>query len=127
MNRTRRLGWLLALGTVAALLAQVPAGALPPGSPKVGLVCTPGTVSGSTHSFNLVANAGHIQTPDGNHILMWSYAVAAAADPTDLWPNFQSPGPVPQARALSAATPLVVSAVSQLCQLSPPAVSRLNT
>jgi len=94
MNRTRRLGWLLALGTVAALLAQVPAGALPPGSPKVGLVCTPGTVSGSTHSFNLVANAGHIQTPDGNHILMWSYAVAAAADPTDLWPNFQSPGPV---------------------------------
>ena len=94
MKTTRRLGLVLALIVGAAWLAPLPAGALPAGTPKTGLVCTPGAVSGSTHTFRLVANAGHIQTPDGNHILMWSYAVAGADDPTNLWPDFQSPGPV---------------------------------
>jgi hypothetical protein len=94
MKTTRRLGPVLALMVGVALLAPLPAGALPTGTPKTGLVCTPGTVSGITHTFRLNANAGHIQTPDGNHILMWSYAVAGADDPTNLWPDFQSPGPV---------------------------------
>jgi multicopper oxidase len=94
MKNTRRFGRILALVAAVSLLAQFPAGALPAGTPKVGMVCTPGTVSGSTHTFNLVANTGYVQIPDGNHIFMWSYAVGAADDPTDLWPNFQSPGPV---------------------------------
>ena len=33
---------------------------------------------GTTHTFNLVADTGHIQTPDGNSIFMWSYADADA-------------------------------------------------
>jgi hypothetical protein len=54
------------------------------------MVCTPGTVSGTTHTFNLVANTGYISTPDGNSVLMWSYANADAPDNG----HFQSPGPV---------------------------------
>ncbi len=45
-----------------------------PAPAKVGMVCTPGTVDGSTHTFNLVANTGYIETPDGNSVFMWSYA-----------------------------------------------------
>jgi hypothetical protein len=64
--------------------------ALPPGAPKVGMVCTPGTVAGTTHTFNLVAKSGNIDTPDGNSVFMWSYANADAPDNG----HFQSPGPV---------------------------------
>ncbi|MCU1657512.1 MAG: Multicopper oxidase, partial [Pseudonocardiales bacterium] len=64
--------------------------ALPAGAPKVGMVCTPGTVSGTTHTFNLVAKTGYIDTPDGNSVFMWSYANADAPDSG----QFQSPGPV---------------------------------
>ncbi|MGB9377665.1 MAG: multicopper oxidase domain-containing protein, partial [Mycobacteriales bacterium] len=66
------------------------AGALPPNPPKLGMICTPGTVAGATHTFNLVANTGYIQTPDGNSVLMWSYANADSPDNG----SFQSPGPV---------------------------------
>ena len=37
--------------------------------------------------FDLVATRGHIETPDGNSVFMWSYAPTPAA-------HFQSPGPV---------------------------------
>jgi FtsP/CotA-like multicopper oxidase with cupredoxin domain len=37
-----------------------------------GMVCTPGSVAGTTHTFNLVANTGYADTPDGNSIFMWS-------------------------------------------------------
>jgi Multicopper oxidase len=86
----RRLALVAALGTGAALLVPVHASAIPPGSPTIGMICTPGTVSGSTHTFNLVANTGYIQTPDGNDVFMWSYANADAPDSG----HFQSPGPV---------------------------------
>src|ERR1700748_2451448 len=69
---------------------QAGRGALPPGAPKSGMVCTPGTVSGATHTFNLVANTGYIDTPDGNSVFMWSYANDDAPDNG----KFQSPGPV---------------------------------
>jgi hypothetical protein len=54
------------------------------------MVCTPGAVSGATHTFNLVAKTGYVDTPDGNSIFMWSYANADAPDSG----HFQSPGPV---------------------------------
>jgi FtsP/CotA-like multicopper oxidase with cupredoxin domain len=91
-QRTRRLGIVLALVLAAGslALAQGPAGALPAGAPKVGMVCTPGTVAGSTHTFNLVTNTGYIDTPDGNSVFMWSYANQDAPDNS----HFQTPGPV---------------------------------
>ena len=89
-QRIRRLGMVGALAAGAALLAPAQAGALPPGAPKIGMVCTPGTVSGSEHTFNLVANTGYISTPDGNTVFMWSYANADGPDNG----HFQSPGPV---------------------------------
>src|SRR6266496_2840768 len=90
-RRIRRLGLVVAVaaGSVA-MLGPGPATALPAGAPKIGMVCTPGTVAGSTHTFNLVANTGYIQTPDGNAVFMWSYANADAPDNG----TFQSPGPV---------------------------------
>src|SRR5919201_3309946 len=90
-RRIPRLGLAVALaaGSVA-MLGPGHASALPPGAPKIGMVCTPGTVAGSTHTFNLVANTGYIQTPDGNAVFMWSYANADAPDNG----TFQSPGPV---------------------------------
>src|SRR6266496_3606234 len=89
-RRIRRLGLVVAVaaGSVA-MLGPGPATALPAGAPKIGMVCTPGTVAGSTHTFNLVANTGYIQTPDGNAVFMWSYANADAPDNG----TFQSPGP----------------------------------
>jgi FtsP/CotA-like multicopper oxidase with cupredoxin domain len=92
-RRSGRLGLALttAFVTAAALLMQAPAHALPAGAPKIGMVCTPGTISGSTHRFDLVTGAGDIQTPDGNTVFMWSYADANDPDP-DL-SAFQYPGP----------------------------------
>src|ERR671937_2682829 len=89
-RRIPRLGLAVALaaGSVA-MLGPGHAGALPAGAPKIGMVCTPGTVSGSTHTFNLVANTGYVQTPDGNSVFMWSYANGDAPDSG----LFQSPGP----------------------------------
>src|SRR5881396_1183706 len=86
MQRTRRLGLVLALVVASALLATGPAAALPANAPKIGMVCTPGSVSGGTHTFNLVADSGYIDTPDGNSVFMWSYR------PAD--DHFQVPGPV---------------------------------
>jgi FtsP/CotA-like multicopper oxidase with cupredoxin domain len=87
-QRIRRLVVVVALAAGSAVLAQGHAGALPAGAPKIGMVCTPPTAPDAT--YNLVANTGHIDTPDGNSILMWSYANAGAPDNG----HFQSPGPV---------------------------------
>jgi hypothetical protein len=54
------------------------------------MVCTPGTVSGTTHTYNLIAKTGYIDTPDGNSVFMWGYANADAPDNG----HFQTPGPV---------------------------------
>jgi hypothetical protein len=93
-HRTRRLGLLLALSALVTLTMCGAADALPAGAPKTGMVCTPGSLSGSTRTFDLVASSGDIPTPDGNDVLMWSYAVDPASDSADNWPDFQYPGPV---------------------------------
>src|SRR5215469_13340703 len=56
---------------------------------RLGTVCTPGTVNGTTHTFNLETKTGYIETPDGNSVFMWSYD-----DPGVDNGHFQSPGPV---------------------------------
>jgi FtsP/CotA-like multicopper oxidase with cupredoxin domain len=91
-QRTRRLGLVLVLAFAAgsAMLSPGRAAALPAGAPKLGMVCTPGTVSGGTHTFNLVANTGYVDTPDGNSVFMWTYANHDAPDND----HFQEPGPV---------------------------------
>src|SRR5258705_10550493 len=73
-RRTRRLGIVVALLAGAGILAPGTADALPAGSPKIGMVCTPGTLSGTTRTFELAAGTGYVQTPDGNSVFMWSYA-----------------------------------------------------
>jgi hypothetical protein len=80
----------VALAAGMGLLTLGSATGLPVGASKLGMVCAPGTVSGTTHTFNLVAKKGYVQTPDGNSVFMWSYANADAPDNGD----FQSPGPV---------------------------------
>ena len=89
-KRTRGLGLSLVMVMSSTLLTQGQASALPAGTPALGMVCTPGSVAGTTHTFNLVANTGHVQTPDGNSVFMWSYANADAPDNS----RFQEPGPV---------------------------------
>jgi FtsP/CotA-like multicopper oxidase with cupredoxin domain len=84
-----RLGTVLALAAGSLFAVAVHGSALPPGAAKVGMVCTPGTVNGSTHTFNLETKTGYIETPDGNSVFMWSYD-----DPTVDAGHFQSPGPV---------------------------------
>lgn len=90
MQRIRRVMVALALAGGVAVPASLHASALPPDAPPIGMICTPGTVAGSTHTFNLVAKSGTIDTPDGNSVFMWSYANADAPDNG----HFQSPGPV---------------------------------
>src|SRR5258706_14927242 len=89
-QRTRRLAVVGILAAGSALLVPGRAAALPVGAPRIGMVCTPGAVSGATHTFNLVTKTGYISTPDGNSVFMWSYANADAPDSG----QFQSPGPV---------------------------------
>jgi hypothetical protein len=85
-----RLGTVLALAACSLLAVPWHGVALPVGFAKTGMVCTPGAVSGSTHTFNLVTKTGYIETPDGNSVFMWSYANADTPDNG----HFQSPGPV---------------------------------
>ena len=91
-RRIRRLGLVLGLVLAAGSAVLIPgrADALPAGFPKIGMVCTPGSVSGSTHTFNLTANTGYADTPDGNSVFMWGYANHDAPDND----HFQTPGPV---------------------------------
>jgi FtsP/CotA-like multicopper oxidase with cupredoxin domain len=78
-KRTRRLGVVLALAASSLLLLAGGASAAP-----IGMVCTSG---GPT--FNLVANVGNIETPDGNSVFNWGYANLAVDSG-----HFQAPGPV---------------------------------
>ena len=89
-QRIRRLVLVVALAAGSAALAQGPAGAQAAAMPKTGMVCNDGTPVGTTRTFNLRANTGHIDTPDGNSIFMWSYAPVAEDDSSP----FQTPGPV---------------------------------
>jgi FtsP/CotA-like multicopper oxidase with cupredoxin domain len=86
-QRTRRLGLVLALTVASAVgAAALPAATVHAAPPQTGMVCTNGALNGSTRTFDLTANAGYIDTPDGNSILMWSYSVTDG--------HFQTPGPV---------------------------------
>src|SRR5262249_34308234 len=89
-RRTVRLGLVLALAAGSAGLIPAHADALPAGFPKIGMVCTPGTLAGTTHTFNLTANTGYAATPEGNSVFMWGYANHDAPDND----HFQTPGPV---------------------------------
>lgn len=94
-HRARRLGLLLAVIATGTLMATGGAAhALPASAPKTGIVCTPGSVSGSTRTFDLVTVSVDAETPDANSIRMWSYAVDPASDPDGDWPDAQYPGPV---------------------------------
>jgi hypothetical protein len=76
---TRLLVVTLALSAAVVLLGAT--AAFGAGGPS-GMVCTNGP------SFNLTTATGHIETPDGNSIFMWSYANAATGG------SFQLPSPV---------------------------------
>src|SRR5262249_36741077 len=89
-RRTRRLVLVLALAAGSAVLIPGHAAALPQGFAKIGMVCTPGTVSGKTHTFNLTANTGYADTPDGDSVFICGYANHDAPDSD----HFQTPGPV---------------------------------
>lgn len=82
MTTPWRPGSLAALACACALTLALatPAAA----QPRIGMVCTPG---GPT--FDLVANTGDIETPDGNSVFMWSLADQAVDGG-----HFQAPGPV---------------------------------
>jgi Multicopper oxidase len=84
MTATRRFGLVTTVVALSALLLSIGAPAQVPPMQKGGMVCSPGGPE-----FNLVANRGYIQTPDGNSILMWSYANQAVDSG-----HFQTPGPV---------------------------------
>jgi FtsP/CotA-like multicopper oxidase with cupredoxin domain len=86
-RRTRWLALTAVLAAASAALLQGYAQALPAGAAKLGMVCT---VPATPATFNLTANTGYIETPDGNSVFMWSYANADAPDNN----HFQSPGPV---------------------------------
>jgi FtsP/CotA-like multicopper oxidase with cupredoxin domain len=87
----RRLTLLVALATGVLLVVQGVANGLPAGTPKTGMVCAP-KATGTTDTYNLVANTGTMQTPDGNQVFMWSYSLDGA--PSYGYPTFQTPGPV---------------------------------
>jgi FtsP/CotA-like multicopper oxidase with cupredoxin domain len=89
MTRTpRRLGLGLVLAAALATLSSS-AGPVYAAVQKTGMICTNGSLSGTTRTFHLVAKSGHVQTPDGNSLLMWSYANGDASGSP-----FQEPGPV---------------------------------
>jgi FtsP/CotA-like multicopper oxidase with cupredoxin domain len=84
---TRRLILLVAVAAGVLMAPLSVASGLPPGAPKVGMVCTPPNGSGAT-TYDLWTGTGFMQTPDGNSVFMWGYQEA----PGDA--NFQTPGPV---------------------------------
>lgn len=81
-KRLRRFGLVVAVTAAATVCVSPDAGAQLAALPRIGMVCTNGP------DFNLVAKSGHVETPDGNSVLMWSYAN------DDTGGHFQSPGPV---------------------------------
>ena len=79
-KRTRRLGTVVALGAACALSLITAAAGNAAG--RIGMVCDPG---GPT--FNLVANTGYIETPDGNSVFMWSVADSLAKIASAMQPS----------------------------------------
>ncbi|MFF0268198.1 multicopper oxidase domain-containing protein [Kribbella sp. NPDC004536] len=87
MQRIRRsLAGLALIAGVLVPLASLTASAKPEAVPPTGMVCSTGSLAGTTRTFALTASAGTIDTPDGNSVFMWSYS--------PLGGHFQSPGPV---------------------------------
>jgi FtsP/CotA-like multicopper oxidase with cupredoxin domain len=84
-GRIWTLGWKLALLAAGAfavpVLGVTPAAA----APDQGIVCSDGTLAGSTRTFDLTTADGYIYTPDGNTVYSWSYTATG---------EFQLPGPV---------------------------------
>jgi FtsP/CotA-like multicopper oxidase with cupredoxin domain len=78
-GRGRRLIVAIALISLTAGAAAGPVAGVEPGDS--GIVCS----TSPTGSFDLVARAGNVGIPDGNTIVMWSYALASG--------GFQLPGP----------------------------------
>ena len=76
----RRLTILLGLIASCAMSASTAHAA------HIGMECKSGT------TFNLVAKPGYIETPDGNSVFNWSFAVGDPPGYTD--GQFQEPGPV---------------------------------
>ena len=66
---------------IIALTAQAAVVPVAGAVPESGIVCT----ESSTDTFDLVAGKGTVGIPDGNTVLMWSYALASG--------GFQLPGP----------------------------------
>lgn len=81
-TRAGKLVLLLLALAAAGLFQAGNAGAAGP----IGVVCTDGTLGQGVRSFDLQATSGHIQTPDGNSVFMWSFAPNSG--------SFQSPGPI---------------------------------
>ena len=82
LTRPLAVAALLVAGVVVP--APTAAGAAP-GDPVIGMVCNEISPT-DTQTFDLVANTGYIETPDGNSVFMWSYGPSGG--------HFQSPGPV---------------------------------
>jgi hypothetical protein len=82
VRRTRRLCLAGAVAAASMVYAVYAAPAASAAVPRLGMICTNGP------TFNLTAKSGDIETPDGNSVVMWSYANAGTGG------HFQSPGPV---------------------------------
>ena len=77
----------VALAMALTTLAIAPAAMADP----IGLQCSDGILAGNTRTFNLTADKGTMETPDGNSNLMWSYRqTGTVASPG----AFQTPGPI---------------------------------
>ncbi len=84
-----KLRWKALLAGGALLALAVPPFTTTANSattPKQGIVCTGGAVSGSTRTFDLQTADGYIYTPDGNTVYSWGFSVLGS--------DFQLPGPV---------------------------------
>ena len=80
LRRRLRLAALIVAGCALAAPATAAAG-------PIGMVCENGTTSApNVRTFALTARSGYMETPDGNSVLMWSYARTGG--------SFQTPGPV---------------------------------
>jgi len=75
-RRSRRIWWLLPVGTMAAAagLAGTQARSASPPPANDGLVCTTNHTGPNASSFTLTARSGEITTAEGNRIPMWGYA-----------------------------------------------------
>jgi FtsP/CotA-like multicopper oxidase with cupredoxin domain len=90
-TRKRKLQVLVLVGALLALI--IPGLSAPVVSApllKQGMVCTDGTVMGTTRTFDVTTSDGYVYTPDGNTVYSWGYSPGAGA--------FQLPGPVLCAR-----------------------------